>query len=388
MSECMAQSSVDVARSRRARERLSGRGAIAALEERLRAHYDKRHALCLSSATTALHALALALDLRGAEFVTTPYTYGASLAGWLLERNRPVFADIEADTLTLDARAVAARVTRRTRALLAVDIFGVPCDDGALRRVADAHGLWYAADASQSFGATRDGRPASALADALVLSFTTGKPLDAGEGGAVLTDHDELYEKLLWFTQHPERQRRELGLGVWNEFGLNGRMHPLAARLASRRFDAALDHVRTRQERSFQIIEAMNRSSLTEPIDFWERRILPSFFRLTGSWRRKPRPRNLEANLACLGWHVHLGRPPVTLVYQQPAFRAQYGHLVDSTAECPVAERQWRRRVSVEELHVAHDDLSEKPGGRRLTGEGMPDRSLTGRRPATDRQVS
>lgn len=352
MSECLAQPSPDIDRARQARERLAGQGAIATLEEQLRAHYDKRHALCLSSATTALHAIALALDLRGAEIVTTPYTYGASLAGWLLERNRPLFADIDAGTLTLDARAVAAAVTSQTRALLAVDIFGVPCDDEALRAIADTHGLWYVADASQSLGATRDGRPASTLADAVVLSFTAGKPLDAGEGGAILTDHDGLYERLVWLTQHPERQRRELGLGVWNEFGLNGRIHPLAARLASRRFAAALDDVRLRQQRSFQLIEAMNNSGLTEPIRFWERRIIPSFFRLTASWRRTPRPQRLEAELARIGWRVRIRRPPVMLIYQQPAFRAQYEHLVASTAECPVAERQEPRRVSIEEAHL------------------------------------
>src|SRR5436190_7634341 len=81
------------------------------------------------------------------------YTYGASLSGWLLLGNRPVFADIEADTLLLDPGSVRTQITPRTRAILAVDIFGVPSDSAALRRIADEHGLWYVAHAAQSLGA-------------------------------------------------------------------------------------------------------------------------------------------------------------------------------------------------------------------------------------------
>src|SRR5690242_3914128 len=77
------------------RMHLSGTGAVAELEERLRTHYGMRHAVCVSSATSGLLGLALALDLRQIEFVTTPYTYGASLASWLLLGNRPLFADVD-----------------------------------------------------------------------------------------------------------------------------------------------------------------------------------------------------------------------------------------------------------------------------------------------------
>lgn len=291
-------------------DHLAGLGAVAELEARLRRHYGLKHALAVSSATSGLHAVALALGLDSMEFITTPYTYGASLAGWLLQRNVPAFADIDARTLTLEPAAVARAIGPQTRAILAVDIFGVPCDDGRLRAMADERGIWYVADASQSLGATRDGRPASALAHVLVTSFSHGKPLDAGEGGAILTGSDDVYEKLLWFSQHPHRQLRELGLSTWNEFALNGRMHPAAAAVAVDRFDAALLRMAVRQERCLQITDVLNRTGMTEPIAFKEARLRPSFFRLTASWQRASHPHELVGCLQAAGMRrASPGRP-------------------------------------------------------------------------------
>ena len=247
---------------------LTGTGSVAALERRLCDHYGLRHALCVSSATTGLLGLALALELHEFDFVTTPYTYGASLASWLLLRNRPIFADIDPRTLGLDPKSIRHRITPRTRAILAVDIFGIPSDTLALRKLADKYGIWYIADAAQSFGAKRDNLPASALADALVVSFTTGKPLCVGEGGAVLTNRSDIYEKLIWWTQHPRRQRRDLGLTLDNEFALNGRIHPWAASEAGRLFDSALNRIAAHQKACFEIICALNESGMTEPIHF------------------------------------------------------------------------------------------------------------------------
>lgn len=138
---------------------------MAALEARLRDLYGVRHALAVANATLGLFAIAKALGLAGTEFVTTPYTYGASLAGWLWLGCRPVFADIDPHTLALDPAAARRAITPQTRALLVVDVFGIPSDTAALRKLADEFGVWYIADAAQSLGATRGGRPASALAD-------------------------------------------------------------------------------------------------------------------------------------------------------------------------------------------------------------------------------
>jgi dTDP-4-amino-4,6-dideoxygalactose transaminase len=325
---------------------LCGAGAVAELEEKLKHHYGMRHALCVSNATVGLLAVALALDLKRAEFVTTPYTYGASLAGWLLLGNSPIFADIDPHTLTLDDESVRRRISSRTRALLAVDIFGTPADTIALRKLSDEFGIWYIADAAQSLGAVRDGLPASALSDALVVSFTTGKTVFAGEGGAILTNHTDLYQKLVWHTQHPARQCRDLGLHLWNELALNARIHPLAAVWANAVFEESVRKLRRRQKVCFRLIEALNSIGLTEPIHFKEKGIEPSFFRLTAAWKDRPQESVLLRELGKRNLAVNLKPPPVRLIYQQPSFVAQYRRRSKITP-CPQAERQARIRFCI-----------------------------------------
>ncbi|MBS1790508.1 MAG: DegT/DnrJ/EryC1/StrS family aminotransferase [Acidobacteria bacterium] len=328
---------------------LWGGGAVAELEGKLRRHYGMKRAICVSSATSGLLAIGLALGLRNREFITTPYTYGASLAAWLLLGNRPVFTDVNQATLGLSPEAVRKAITPKTKAILAVDIFGVPADTAALRAVAEEHDLFYIADAAQSFGASRNGILASSRADALVTSFTAGKALSAGEGGAVVTDNEDLYQKILWYSQHPDRQRKELSFSLCNEFGINGRISPLSAARANEAFEDSLQKLRQRQQRCFQIIEVLNSTGLTEPIRFSKQSILPSFFRLTASWKRKPREEQLLASLFAHGVEARIERPPVTLIYEQAAFRTQYGRRFRIPYPCVNAETQFAQRFCVTE---------------------------------------
>lgn len=328
-------------------EHLCGAGSVAALEKRLEEFYGVRHALCVSSATAGLLALALALELRGAQFVTTPYTYGGSVAGWLLLGNRPVFADINPLTLTLDAESAGRSVTSETKALLAVDIYGNPADGEALRRLAGERGLWYIADCAQSFGARRAGRPAGVLADACVISFTSGKTLFAGEGGAVLTDDTALYEKLVWHTQHPHRQRRDLGLALRNEFAFNARIHPLAALWADAVFDDTVARLRRHQAICRSLIDRLNDAPFTDRIDFEAGNIESSFFRLTAAWKGDAQPERLLARLRQGVPSLRIEPPPVELLYRQPAFITQFGDLIAGAPECPVAEQQALRRIAL-----------------------------------------
>lgn len=318
---------------------LVGSGAVAELEEKLKQHYAMRYALCVSNATTGLLAIALALDLKERDFVTSPITYGASLAGWLALGNRPVFADADASTLTLDCQAARRAITCETGAILSVDTLGNPADQVGLRRIADESGLWYIADAAQSLGAYRTGIPASSLADALVVSFTTGKTVFAGEGGAVLTNNTELYRKLVWHTQHPFRQRRDIGLKLTNEFALNGRIHPLAAVWANACFEASLEHLKWHQEKCFQLIDALNSIRLTERISYKAHSILPSFFRLGAIWKREQLPSVLLSELEHRKLAVNFEPLPVHLIYEQPAFLAQFQRRPRKRPHCPIAER-------------------------------------------------
>ncbi len=324
------------------RAHLSGTGPVRELEEKLRSHYGMRYALATSNATTALLATALALDLREVEFVTTPLTYGGSLSAWLLLGNQPVFADIDPDTLTLDPRSVRRRITRKTRAILAVDLFGVPCDTKAMRELADELGMVYVADAAQSLGARIDDIPAGGAAHVVVTSFTAGKPLFAGEGGALVTDLERVYKNAVLWTQHPYRQKRELGLEADNEFSFNGRPHPLGVLWANTLFKEALQELERQRQEWFRLLEAAEATGLVEVVSpRWRaRKILPAFRRLVARWKTRPDPDRLVQALAREEFHVDIEPSPVRLLYRQPAFRKLYGHLLPlQRIPCPVAER-------------------------------------------------
>jgi len=323
---------------------LAGGGHVQKLEQKLARHYGMRHALCVSNASMGLYSLALALEMRDTAFVTTPYTYGASIAGWLQLGNTPIFADIDPLTLTLDPSAARRAITGSTRAILAVDILGNPSDSAALRRAADEHGLWYIADASQSLGASRSGRPASSYADALVLSFTAGKTLFAGEGGAVLTNNRDLFERLVWHTQHADRQRREIGLRAWNEFALNARIHPLAAAWADARFETALRAVGDRRYRALKVLEAAERTGLVCSAPYARLHIFPSFYRVTAAWKHGTNGAALAAAMRRAGIAVRAEACPVRVIYRQAAFRAQFGSPGASSPRCAEAEWQERHR--------------------------------------------
>lgn len=318
---------------------LAGEGDVRELEQLLTRYYGMRYAVCVSSATTGLLAVALALDLRRSTFITTPLTYGASLSGWLLLENEPAFVDVEPRTVTLDPDNVRAAVRRGTKAILAVDLLGYPVDVARLRGIAREHSLSLVVDAAQSFGAMRDGRPAGYGADAIVVSFTSGKSLDVGEGGAVITDDAEIYQRVIWWTQHPLRQKRDLGLMLTNEFGLNGRIHPVAAEHAVTEWDAALSRCAEKRERIEGELEHLAALELIEPIDH-KAGYKPSYFRALAVPHRRLRRRLADAASAC-GVRTRFAPLPATLIPRNPSFSAQFATAV--RRPCPSAEWIVRR---------------------------------------------
>jgi perosamine synthetase len=322
---------------------LLGTGAVAALEDRLRRVFGMRYALCVSSATAGLMVTALALGLRGAEFLAPPIAHAAAFGAWMVFGNRPRFADIDPETLTLDPGAVARRASRRTKAILAVDFHGVPADTTGLRQVADRLGLPYVADAAQSLGATVAGRPASSAADVLVTSFTAGKTIFAGEGGAVLTNDRHLYERLVWHGQHPYRQRATLRLSTWNEMALNARIHPLAAIWANATFEEGMRGLVGHRRRAFTLLDALDAAGHTEPLPWRTRRMEPAFFRVSLALRRLRSVRQVLALAGRRGRRVLQDRP-LAFVSETPAFVAAWGR--DPVASvCPTAADQVRRRL-------------------------------------------
>ncbi len=204
---------------------------VAEFEARFAARVGARHAVAVSSGTAALHAAMFAAGVgAGDEVVTTPLTFVGTANAALYLGARPVFADIHADTLNLDAARVEAALTPRTRVLAPVDFAGQPCDLAALRALARARGLLVVEDAAHALGAEVSGRPVGALSDLTIFSLHPVKHVTTGEGGVVTTDDAELARRVRRFRNHgiaTDSADRQASGALWSpmiDLGFNYRL--------------------------------------------------------------------------------------------------------------------------------------------------------------------
>ena len=176
---------------------------VAEFEEAVAAYVGSREAVSFSSGTAALHGAMFAAGLAaGDEVITTPLTFCATANSVVYQGAIPRFADVSADTLTLDHDRVRALITGRTKAILPMDYAGHPADLDALRAVADDHGLMLIEDGCQALGAQSHGRRVGALSDMTVFSFHPVKHITTGEGGMVTTNRPEFAARLRLFRNH------------------------------------------------------------------------------------------------------------------------------------------------------------------------------------------
>ncbi|HEX2469974.1 MAG TPA: DegT/DnrJ/EryC1/StrS family aminotransferase [Candidatus Limnocylindrales bacterium] len=237
---------------------------VPAFEQGLTGVTGARHAVAFSSGTAALHGAAAAAGLGpGDEAITTPMTFVATANAVVYMGAEPRFADVDPGTLLIDPERVAAAVTPQTRALLPVDYAGQPADYRALREIADAAPagpLTIIADASHSLGATRDGRPVGTLADMTVLSLHPAKIMTTGEGGAVLTDREDLAERLRRFRNHgigTELAARRDWTYDMVELGYNYRLTDIGAALGSSQLERMETFLATRRRLAARYLERL-----------------------------------------------------------------------------------------------------------------------------------
>jgi perosamine synthetase len=184
----------------------------------------------VSSGTAALHlCMRLAGVGPGDEVITSPYSFVASANCAIYEGATPVFADIDPRTLNLDAAAVEAAVTPRTKAVVAVDIFGYPCELDELSVVCERHGLALVEDACEALGARYKGRPIGSHGHPATFAFYPNKQMTTGEGGAVTTGSKDEHELLVSL-----RNQGRLETSSWlqhGRLGFNYRLDDVSAAL-------------------------------------------------------------------------------------------------------------------------------------------------------------
>ncbi|WP_026361410.1 DegT/DnrJ/EryC1/StrS family aminotransferase [Amycolatopsis nigrescens] len=207
-----------------------------ALEQELAARYGAGGAVAVSNCGAALHLALLALGVEpGDEVIVADYTFPAPAHAVRYVGGVPVFADVRADTGTVDPQAVAGLVGPRTVGVIAVDTVGLPADYAELKAITDRHGLFLIEDAACAVGATYQGREAGALAPVACLSFHGRKGITSGEGGALITTdpahaaHARLRSSFGIESIFDQARVVGLPISVFTDIGYNYKLSDIAA---------------------------------------------------------------------------------------------------------------------------------------------------------------
>ena len=228
---------------------------VAKFEQAFAKKVNTTHAIAVSNGTAALHAAVNAINLEpGDEVIVPAITFVATSNAVLFENGKPVFADVNPQTLLVCPDDVASKITKRTRAIIAVDYGGQPCDYAKLRSIANEHGLALIADACHSLGADQADTPVGCLADLSCFSFHPVKPITTGEGGMITTNSSVYASRIRRFRSHgidaDFRQRTEQATHRYDmiQLGYNYRLTDIQAALGIRQLEKLERFTRRRNQ--------------------------------------------------------------------------------------------------------------------------------------------
>lgn len=323
---------------------------VAEFEQAFADFVGAREAVAVSSGTAALHAAMYALGIGpGAEVIVPAMTFAASANCVVFQGGTPVFADVDPDTLLLDPAQVEAKITPRTKAIVAVDYTGQPCDYDALRAIADRHGLALVADACHALGGSYKGRPVGSLADLSTFSFHPVKHITTGEGGMVTTEDADLARRMRVFRNHgittDHRQREQQGSWFYEmvDLGYNYRLTDIQCALGMSQLRKLPDWVARRQEiarrysAAFAAVPAVNplvvRDDVSHAYHLYVIRLDLDQLRLDRA--------TIFAALRAEGIGVNVHYIPVHL---HPFYRERFA---TGPGLCPVAEAAYERIISL-----------------------------------------
>jgi dTDP-4-amino-4,6-dideoxygalactose transaminase len=167
-----------------------------------------KYAVAMNSGTAALHSALMAIGVKARDEVILPsFTFVATAEVVAMLGAKPIFVDINPDTYTVSPEAIQKAITKKTKAIMPVDLYGMPADIQPIKEIADKHGLKIIEDAAQAHGATYGGKPVGALAEAACWSFYGSKNMTTGEGGMLTTSYEEIAEPPRCIRSHGEKQK-------------------------------------------------------------------------------------------------------------------------------------------------------------------------------------
>ena len=293
----------------------------------------------VSSGTAGLHLCMRLADVgHGDEVVTSPYSFVASANCAIYEGATPVFADIDARTLNLDPAAVEAAITERTKAIVAVDIFGYPCELDALLALCERHGLFLVQDACEALGAEYKGRRLGSHGHPAVFAFYPNKQLTTGEGGTVTTGSEEQYRLLVSL-----RNQGRADSGGWlhhARFGFNYRLDDLSAAVGIGQLERLDEMLAARAEVADRYTRLLADSDVETPV--------PDDADHKRSWFvyvvKLPAGIDRDRVIAELDRAGVASAPYLPSIHLQPYMRERFGF---AEGLCPVSEDASRRTLAL-----------------------------------------
>jgi len=229
-----------------------------------------KYAAVFNSGTSALHAAFLAHKIReGDEVIVPSFTFIATANAPLFVGAKPIFADIEEETLGLDPEDVKRKITQKTKAIIAVHYAGCPCKIRELREIADDYKMLLIEDAAEAFGAKIFGKKVGTFGDSSIFSFCQNKIITTGEGGAVLTNSKEIYERLKLIRSHGRLEAQEYfsssSSGEYITLGYNFRLSNILASLGISQLKKVDKIIEMRREIALKMTEKLSKINVIKP---------------------------------------------------------------------------------------------------------------------------
>lgn len=202
---------------------------VAEFEEKFAQFCGAKNGVAVSSGTAALHCALYAINLKpGDEVITVPFTFVATANCILMSGGKIVFVDIDEETFNIDPEQIRNKITKKTKAIIAVDLYGQPYNYDAVNKIAKENGLFLIEDACQAVGAQDKGRKAGTLGDIGCFSFYATKNMLTGEGGMVVTNKKKYAERAKMFRHHGQSEEKKY---EYLDLGYNYRMTDFVAAL-------------------------------------------------------------------------------------------------------------------------------------------------------------
>ncbi len=279
-----------------------------------------KHAVAVNTGTAALHAAIMAVGVKhGDEVILPSFTFVATAEAVALAGAKPVFADIDPKTYNLSPSAVEKALTKKTKAILPVDLYGFSAEMKPLREIADKNGLSLVEDAAQAHGTTYEKKPAGAFADAACWSMYASKNIMTGEGGVVTTNNDQTAETLRMIRTHGEKAKYASLI-----LGTNYRMSEIQAAIGNVQLERLSGFVAKRRQNAQLLTKLLEKNSkLVLPYEAKDR--LHSWYlytaRLNDGTENQRNTIIAELKNKGIGAEAYYVNP----VHQMPFYRENYG---------------------------------------------------------------